>query len=130
MPNSFKIFPTKNKSITYAEKVCEKIIKKYNKYSFDFIINKQDNKVNDIEIFVKDSASYNEFRKFEYNFSLDSDYTQDSISLVILDWEMNRSNDLNPTNNHTDLNKTNDDEIDYNDNLDWDQQSQEFWEQF
>lgn len=127
MSESFKIFPSKSKSIRYAEKTCKKIIKNYPHYSFDFIINKTNNIVTDIEIIMKDSLEYKEFRKFEYNFQIDSNYFQDPVSMVILDWEINANEETQFANIDSNPNKN---EIEFNDNLDWDQQSQEFWEQF
>ena len=127
MSDSFKIFPSKSKSIRYAEQTCKKITKKYNQHSFNFIINKVNNRVNDIEIFIIDPLTFNEFRKFQYDFYIDSNYFQDSTTLVVLDWEINGNDDIDQTNAN---NLNTDDKIVFNDNLDWDQQSQEFWEQF
>lgn len=129
MSESFKIFPSKIKSIKYAEQTCKKIIKKYPEFLFDFIINQSNNKVADIDIFVKNSLEYKEFRKFEFNFQIDSNYFQDPVSLVILDWEINVTPETDNSNIESNSNVSNH-EIEYNDNLDWDQQSQDFWEQF
>ena len=129
MSESFKIFPSKSKSIKYAEQTCKKIIKNYPEFLFDFIINQSNNKVTDIDIFVKNSLEYKEFRKFEFNFQIDSNYFQDPVSLVILDWEINVTPETDNSNIESNSNVSNH-EIEYNDNLDWDQQSQDFWEQF
>lgn len=129
MSESFKIFPSKSKSIKYAEQTCKKIIKNYPQFLFDFIINQSNNKVTDIDIFVKNSLEYKEFRKFEFNFQIDSNYFQDPVSLVILDWEINVTSETDNSNIESNSNVSNH-EIEYNDNLDWDQQSQDFWEQF
>ena len=129
MSESFKIFPSKSKSIKYAEQTCKKIIKNYPQFLFDFIINQSNNKVTDIDVFVKNSLEYKEFRKFEFNFQIDSNYFQDPVSLVILDWEINVTPETDNSNIESNSNVSNH-EIEYNDNLDWDQQSQDFWEQF
>ncbi|WP_332453748.1 hypothetical protein [Chryseobacterium aquaticum] len=129
MSESFKIFPSKSKSVRYAEQTCKKITKKYNEYSFNFIINKVNNRVNDIEIFIIDPLTFNEFRKFQYDFYIDSNYSQDSTTLVVLDWEINGNDNIDQTDSSTNSN-IDSDKIVFNDNLDWDQQSQEFWEQF
>lgn len=129
MSDSIKIFPSKSKSIRYAEQTCKKITKKYIEYSFNFIINKVNNKVHDIEIFIIDPLTFVEFRKFQYDFYIDSNYFQDPTNLVVLDWEINGNDNIDQTDNATNPNIDND-KIAYNDNLDWDQQSQEFWEQF
>lgn len=129
MSESFKIFPSKSKSIKYAEQTCKKIIKNYPLFLFGFIINQSNNKVTDIDIFVKNSLEYKEFRKFEFNFQIDSNYFQDPVSLVILDWEINVTPETDNSNIESNSNVSNH-EIEYNDNLDWDQQSQDFWEQF
>lgn len=129
MSESFKIFPSKSKSVRYAEQTCKKITNKYNEYSFNFIINKVNDKVNDIEIFIIDPLTFNEFRKFQYDFYIDSNYSQDSTTLVVLDWEINGNDNIDQTDSSTNSN-IDSDKIVFNDNLDWDQQSQEFWEQF
>jgi len=49
--------------------------------------------------------------------------------LVILDWEINVTPETDNSNIESNSNVSNH-EIEYNDNLDWDQQSQDFWEQF
>lgn len=129
MSESFKIFPSKSKSVRYAEQTCKKITNKYNEYSFNFIINKVNDRVNDIEIFIIDPLTFNEFRKFQYDFYIDSNYSQDSTTLVVLDWEINGNDNIDQTDSSTNSN-IDSDKIVFNDNLDWDQQSQEFWEQF
>lgn len=129
MSESVKIFPSKSKSVRYAEQTCKKITNKYNEYSFNFIINKVNDRVNDIEILIIDPLTFNEFRKFQYDFYIDSNYSQDSTTLVVLDWEINGNDNIDQTDSSTNSN-IDSDKIVFNDNLDWDQQSQEFWEQF